>query len=593
MASKRSSRSTDYSLGLLNNINALGRDVPNIQNPKRRRTNVNVFDVPISPSPTKSGKSPQTDLKITRWSKLRNRTMPGLAQPDPHPGVSDNEGDQEHSNDESGSGDHESESIQDGFGSSEEEQLADFSDEAQPEPEHDPFPEPVDLFPAEDEDQADHQVVHESREAPDDTPRDGFENDEEEDVNNRAGKEVRDAQDNASEGEPEYGEGEEEEEEKEAEADDQAGGEVKDTQAVAPEDGSEYADDDSSLEIQNHPTAPQQVADANILEVQILESLPRNQRDSTPMDRVSENARNSRNASSQLQEVPETPTIQPSRPDQGTQSTRPNIFTWLTETTKESAFKDTWEAIRKTRKTLKAHADPSTKGHFRDIMKLIERLRKLFETMTNDPASASFSRNQCSLIANSIFKENQWIIYTEAPEDEEYGAHLVNQLEAHVVPRLIDLIILGFKTYKIIHDQGARHFRIILDLIWGSCDRISSLAQMNYVISGSVMAHSRRLVHHVKTLKDALKDGRLREIPHRVHRRPLPYRHFELEEVDSHISCGRWTYAEKIALRDGLQLYEGEDRYINIKCDNTIGGRLSDRILQHIQSQALKLGDDL
>ncbi|KAJ5513560.1 hypothetical protein N7463_003112 [Penicillium fimorum] len=586
---KRSNKSTDYSLGLLNNINSLGRDAANMDPKRRRTTHANGFDIPISPSPTKS-RTPQTEPKNTRWLSLRNRRISTLAELDSPPGVYDNEEDKEPSNDESGPGDGESESIQDGPGNSGEEGLVEDHDELQLEPEHDPFPEPVDLFPAEDEDQADHQVVHETRDALDGTTGDGPGYAEEKEAGYQARNKARDAQANASEDESEY------EDEEEA---DQAGEEAKDAQSNASEDESEYGDeeeaaDHSPPEAQNHSTSPQQVANANKLEVLILENIPRNQRDGTPISRVSESAREFQNASSQPQEAPETPSTEPSRPNQDHQSTRPNIFTWLTETTKESGFKDTWEAIRKTRKTLKAHADPSTKEHFRGIIKLIERLRDLFETMTNDPASASFLQNQCSLIANSIFKETQWVVYTEAPEDEENGAHLVNQLEAHIVPRLIDLIILGFKTYKIIHDRAARHFRIILDLIWGSCDRISSLAQMHYVISGSVMAYSRKVVHHVKTLKDALKDDRLHETPHRIPQRPLSYKHFVLEEVDSHISCGRWTYAEKNALREGLQLYRGEDRYIDIKCDSTIGGQLSERILQHIQSQAIKLGlDDL
>ncbi|KGO42934.1 hypothetical protein PEX1_001450 [Penicillium expansum] len=602
MAPKRSNQSTDYSLGLLNNINVLGRDTVKIQDPKRRRTtHADVFDLPISPSPTKSRKTPQTEPKTTSRLNLRNRTVLRFTRPTPPPNVSNNEEDNGLSNDESGSGDSESELIQHGLSGSGEEELYDNRDELQRQAEHDPFPEPVDLFPAEDEDQADDQVGYEARNAQEDASRGGYEDEAEEEIDTEAGEEPRNAQDDASGNGSEY--------EDEEGADDQAGEEAIDARDNASEDESEYEDEEDAedaedeedeeetgdhplAEVQNHSTPTQQITIADALEAQILESVPMNQKDSIHISRVSANAQESQNASSQLQEVPETPTIQSARPNQDHRSTRSDIFTWLTETTKESGFKDTWEAIRRIRKALKAHADPFTKEHFRGIIKLIERLRGLFETMAKDPASASPLKNQCRLIANSIFKENQWIVYTEAPEDEDDGAHLVNQLEAHIVPRLIDLIILGFKTYKTINDQGARHFCIILDLLWGSCDRISSLAQMHYDISGGVMAHSKLAMRHVKTLKDALKDGRLRETPHRIPQRPLAYRQFELEEVESHISCGRWTSAEKSALRDGLQLYGGEDRYIDIKCDNTIGGQLSERILQDIQGQAVKLGLD-
>ncbi|KAJ6152033.1 hypothetical protein N7497_006352 [Penicillium chrysogenum] len=494
----------------------------------------NVFDIPTSPSPTKTQKTPQTEPKDTGRLNLRNRTVRRFGRPVSSPNVSDNEEIGRPSNDESGSGDGESESIQDGSGGSAEEELDDNRDELQPEAEHDPFPEPVDLSPAEDEGPADDQV----------------------------GEEARNVQDDTSEGGSEY-------------------------------EDEEDADDHSSAEDQNHSTPTQEIADADTREMQIVDGIPTNKRDGTHISRILENAQESQSASSQLQEVPETPTIQSPGPNQDHRKDRSDIFTWLTETTKESGFKDTWEAIRKTRKTLRAHAVPSTKERFGGIIKLIQRLRGLFEIMTNDPASASSLKNQCSLIANSVFKENQWILYTEAPEDEHNGADLVNQLEAHIVPRLIDLVILGFKTYRTIDNRGARHFRITLDLLWGSCDRISSLAQMHYDISGSVMAYSKGAMKHVKALKDALDEGRLSEKPRRIPQRPLPYRHFQLEEIDSHISCGRWTYAEKTALRDGLQLYgAGEERYVDIKCDDTIGGQLSQRILQDIRGQAIKLGLD-
>ncbi|KOS46414.1 hypothetical protein ACN38_g2598 [Penicillium nordicum] len=602
---------------------------------------------------------------------MRNRTVPRFVRLESPPNVSDNEEDNEEdnepNNDESGSGDSESETIQDAPGGNEEGELNNSQDELQRQAEYDPFPEPVDLFPAEDEDQADDQVGYKAPNTQDDGPGDGSEYEGATGIDNQAGEEARGTQDDASEDESEYEDEEEidqaggktkdtqddasadeSEDADEAEVD-QAGQEARDTQDDASadesedadeaevdqagekarnpqddasaveseyedeeeeddqakdaqddtsEDESEYEDeeeayDHSSAEGRNQSTPTQQIGNADTLEVQIPKSVPRNQRDDTHVSRASANARGSQNASSQPQEVLETPNMEPLRPNQDHRNTRSDIFTWLTKATKESGFKDTWEAMRKTRRTLKTHADPSAKDHFSGIMKLIERLRCLFETMTKDPASASSLRNQCSLIANSVFKENQWIIYTEAPEDEEDGAHLVNQLEAHIVPRLIDLIIHGFKMYKTMNDRGARQFRIILDLLWGSCDRICSLAQMHYDVSGGVMARSKIVMRHVKTLKDALNDGRLRETTHRIPQRPLAYRQFELEEVDSHISCGRWTHAEKIALRDGLQSYGGDDRYIDIKCDDTIGGQLSERILQHIQGQAVKLGLDV
>ncbi|KAI3243046.1 hypothetical protein DTO012A7_1863 [Penicillium roqueforti] len=605
MAPKRSThrhRSTDYTLGLLNNINVLRRNSTDIQDPKRRRrtTDTDVYDVPLSPSPTRTRKTPQTEPKNTNRLSLRTRKVPRPSPPVSPPSVSENNEDKGPSNDESGSGDDESQSIQNGSGSSLKEELDDNRDELQPEVEHDPLPEPVDLFPAENEDRADGQVGYEARSAQQDVSGDGSGSEGEEEKDNQPKEKSRDAQDNPSE--------DESEDEDDEETDAHAGEEVIDAEDNLSEKDPEYededddeeeeeeeeeeADDNSPAEVQNHSIPTQHIANADTPDVQIPESIPRNQGDGAHVSRMSKNTQGFQNASSQLLEVPESPTIEPSRPNQDHRSARSDIFTWLTETTKESGFKETWDELRKMRKILKAQAAPATKEHFMGIVKLIQRLRGVFATMINDPASAPSLRNQCRLIAYSIFKENQWIIYTEAPENEDDGAQLVNQLEAHIVPRLIDLVILGFKTYRTLHDRVAPHFRIILDLLWGSCDRISSLVEVNYDISAGVVAHSKRAMRHVKALKDALKDGRLRETPHRMPQRHLPYRPFELEEVDSHISCGPWIHAETNALRDGLQLYEGEDRYIDMKCDNAIGGQLSERILQHIHGQAVKLGLD-
>lgn len=535
MAPKKLKRSTDYSLEFLNSINTPRHNAEGAKDPKRRRTtHAEVYSFPLSPSPTQSQKAPRTEPRNTSRLSLRNRRIHRHA---PY-GLSENEEDQGASNGESGSEDSESESDdneslleQDGPNENEARPRDEYHKELQREVEEDPFPDPVDLFPAEDDNQSQNQAGSQ--------------------LGNRA-EDVSDAEsgDDYSDDENQAGSQEGKEEAKNT-SDDESRNEHSDevenpTERFVPAD----------VEVQS--TSNKHIAYSNTVEVQIFESASKNQRGHLRTSRVSPDVQGSQNLASQLQGVPETPTIQPPQADQDHQSARSDIFTWLTETTKESGFKETWEAIRRTRKTLKTYADPSMKERFGDIIKLIGRLRGVFQTMTDDPTSASSLKHQCSLIANNIFKEAQWIIYTEAPEDEEEGAYLVNQLEAHIVPRLIELTLSGFKTYTIINDRVARHFRIILDVLWGCCDRISSLAEMQYEISMSVMAHSKRLMPHVKNIKDALKDGRLRQQPHRMPRRPPSYKHFGLDEVDGHISCGRWSYAERAALRDGLQLYEGK-----------------------------------
>ncbi|KAJ5773352.1 hypothetical protein N7457_008248 [Penicillium paradoxum] len=555
MAQKRSKRSTESSLDFLNNINT---PFVNAQDLKRRRTiHGDIYDIPVSPT-NQSPKVAQTEPRNTSRLDLRNRPAPGLAPRDSSLIDSDNAEGQGSSNGESEPED--SESGPDGSepilyqnkldGNDEEkgnEALEDLPSEA----EEDPFPEPVDLFPA------DEAQVEESRDESDRRSEDEY-SEYEDQVGSHGSNDSRDAH---------Y---------------DQFGDEGID-------DIEESGDNDSLVGVQNHSTYTQKTVRPKVPEVQICAT---SQSNHSRISRGSADSQELQNYPSGLHEILETPTIQSPYPDQSHQSARSDIFSWLTEATKESGFKETWDAIRVTRKTLRTHADSSMKERFGHIIKLIQRLRDHLETIVDDPASASSSKHQCNLLANNIFKEVQWILYTEAPEDDDEGAHLVNQLEAHIVPRLIDLIIRGFKTYKTINDRGVRHFRIILDLLWGCCDKIFSLSRMPYDISLSVRAYSKKIVQHVKVIKDALNDGRLRETATRIPRRPQTYKHFVLDELDGHISCGRWTFAERKALRDGLHLYEGEDRFIDIKCDNIIGPQLSERIVQDVQNQTIKLNLD-
>jgi hypothetical protein len=534
MAPKRPKASTDHTLDLLNNINAPRPNTANALNHKRRRaTHADIYDIPSSPAPSQEA-VPQTEPRKAGRLGLTSRRMPKFGPPNPSHNVTDNEEDQEPSNDEPDSDDSESESddserelVREELYDSEDKEVEELQEKLESEAEEDLFSVPIDLFPDQNEDQA--------------------------------GDEVRDT--------PEAGSGDEYRERPEDQtghqAEDQAGDES--SNISNSESGSEYreedeepADDDSGAERRNSPTPTQQIAGSSTFDVRILERRPRKQRERSHVSRVSPDAQAFQSASSQVQEVPESPTIQSPSQNQDYRRVRSDIFSWLTDTTRESVFKENWDEIRRARKTMKDHADPSMKERFRDIIKLTVRLRVLLETITLDPASASTLRPQCRLIASSVFKEAQWIIYSEAPEDEEEGAYLVNQLEAHIVPRLIDLMVFGFKAYKTINDRAARHFSIILDLLWGYSDRISSLATLNFDISVDVNAHSKRIMAHVKIIKDALNDSRLRERSNRVPRRPPRYQEFILEGVESHISCRPWTHAERSALRNGLEFHEGK-----------------------------------
>lgn len=227
-----------------------------------------------------------------------------------------------------------------------------------------------------------------------------------------------------------------------------------------------------------------------------------------------------------------------------------SIFTWLADAIEESGFKESWKVIR-TARNVKRRADPSMIEHFRHIRRMKTRLQRVYETMTENTTSDLSAqvhwRKQCSLIANNIFKEIQWFIYDKAASDNEAGAYLVNQLEAHVVPWLIELVYFGFRAFKVRGDWATPHFRFSLDLLWGCSYKISCFPNVPCGIGRGVSASSRMVMAPVKGIKDALNDGRLLETGQVRYMAPQ-YKHFQLE-VESHISCKPWTRVEKDALR--------------------------------------------
>jgi hypothetical protein len=322
-----------------------------------------------------------------------------------------------------------------------------------------------------------------------------------------------------------------------------------DEDKIENEHGHEDQSDESSDEIsaQDQADSMSTTAPNNIVEVQIPHNTATHPSESSHSTHAPINAPLSPSIElSKPRVVPETPAIHQVTPDQPV-GKRHDIYNWLAETIAESGFKEVWEDILKIKKTIKLRADPSMKGSFNHIKRMIYRLRGVYKMMTETPVSDAPMirawRDQCSLIANNIFKEVQWIIYDEAQADEEGGARLVDQIEAYIIPLLIELVLFSFKAYKVGGNLLQGSFCISLDLLWGCSYKISSFGDI------SVTSPIGKLMPSVKNIKDALESGMLRERAHMMPRMVGKYRHFQLTEVDSHISCEPWSRQEKSALR--------------------------------------------
>jgi hypothetical protein len=494
---------TTNSVDWLNYVNA--SDLDNLSHTKKRRIahRDSVYDLPVSPE--RPQKARQTEPKTTTRI-LRSKAHPGVAQTESSSSSFNNEEDREPNDAESeldggNSEPNNSESapIQTEHDNNGEEDQAEIRHNSGSEDELDPFLRPIELF----------EGYGEQGEGYEDKHGDKDEDEDESEDQNR--DEATDESDNSSGG---------------------------------------Y----SSSEDQTKSTSTR-IPRVSV-EVQISNSTVQNQKEFSNSIHAPNSDLQSSLVAPSPQEIPETLGDHQSLPHELPANTHP-IFIWLSETIQESGFKEIWETMVNTRKITKSQADPSMKERFNHIRKMTYRLRGFYKTMT-ETATPEIStqrdwRKQCSLIANNIFKEIQWIIYDEAQSDEVEGAMLVQQLEAHIVPLLIELVLFGFQTYMAKGDWTTRHFCISLDLLWGCSYKISTFADMASQMGCDFAGPSQKLMPRVKTIKDAVNAGRLCKSARGMPHRHPTYKHFNLTEVESHISCGPWTRVEKDALRSAFE----------------------------------------
>lgn len=270
--------------------------------------------------------------------------------------------------------------------------------------------------------------------------------------------------------------------------------------------------------------------------------------------------------SSQPQEIAETPASAAHPSTANVNRPSHKIFEWFTETIKESGFKETWQVIRRGRDA-KRYVIPAGTKRFRRIKRMRDCLEKLYERIAEEeegpwkPEYVSSSK----LIANNIYQEIKWVTTEDcqtngtdgdAPAEQLEADAQVEQLEANVVPWLVELVLFGFWVYKTRGKPAAKCLRIVLDLLWGC-----GFAIQSYFFPDRWAYSTRFIINQlkpaVKSIKDALDDGRLDENNHKIMRRGKPpYRHFALEEVNNLVSCLPWQPAEHEALSRGFWLWK-------------------------------------
>ncbi|PWY82531.1 hypothetical protein BO83DRAFT_374997 [Aspergillus eucalypticola CBS 122712] len=212
----------------------------------------------------------------------------------------------------------------------------------------------------------------------------------------------------------------------------------------------------------------------------------------------------------------------------------------------------------------------------RELSSLIQAYKGIIEYLASDFGPPEFDVRSCSATLETVDRQGRRQLekaYTLSTQgDEVGGGALVEEFEIQIFPLLVRLVLVCFEAYYVDHrlfPEAYGHFQHAMRVLLGRCNQIGGLVRGKYVACRAV---SPGLRLPLKRLLESLENGRLKK----GHRR-------KDVEVDRHAKpptktakqgqskppkpttpAQAWTDEEGYALVEGLQRFQGPDRYYRI-----------------------------
>lgn len=258
----------------------------------------------------------------------------------------------------------------------------------------------------------------------------------------------------------------------------------------------------------------------------------------------------------EYQEAPVSP-VEPSgqTKNESRDGSRNSLHNWFLQTIDDTPFANSWRTFHAAGGGLRRYQIKPMPECLRESRRLISKMRELYKEIIR---SEGFSHSQAKQLRN--FRES---IYADLKQISEYAseelgeATVLDQYEAHLIPKMVTLVLLSFKTFIIVGRSAADQLYETLDLVLRCSVRI-----LDYSKTGLLKTHarSRTLRLQLKRLKGALESGILDDHlpeqarPTQTERQPLQ----SLAQTDIPASKVSWTEKEDHALIEGLRQYRGE-----------------------------------
>ncbi|GKZ23963.1 hypothetical protein AbraIFM66951_009098 [Aspergillus brasiliensis] len=300
-------------------------------------------------------------------------------------------------------------------------------------------------------------------------------------------------------------------------------------------------------------------------------------------------------------------TIRPATPDEPTQANpderrhgpeRLEDSTWFKEASELDGQGSNWRRLIQSMRPRKTASDNETaevgfESLKRDLDFLIHVQTDIIENLALDTGPSAYDLRNYGATLDRIDKQGRRRLeeaYTLSTQGKkEQGGALVEVFDVQIISLLVRLVLVCFQAYHVDHrlfPEASRHLQHAMKVLLQRCDQINALLRGRYVACRAV---SPGLRLPLRRLLESLDKGRLKKRHAREDAAPAtPAAREDQSKPPKATNQERpWTDEERSALEEGLQLYQGADRYYQI-CQFYRDG-IGQRGMKEVRKESAKL----
>jgi hypothetical protein len=222
---------------------------------------------------------------------------------------------------------------------------------------------------------------------------------------------------------------------------------------------------------------------------------------------------------------------------------------WFAHEVEKSSLKDEWQIIIRKGKWLRKQALHPMPEILQDPCDIVAELRQIYKQVVATEYLSSDIERGLRNLKDSLFVElvrlRKLAVHSTK---KEVTASTIDQFEAYIIPRIITLLLFGFKVYRTLGDTASAQLQDTLFLLIECAQRIKDLAITGLLVkdvgSRNACAWSQSIHTPLRRILKDLKQKR-------------PVEDSTIGQVNTKPDEA-WTEQESGTLIEGLEQYSGE-----------------------------------